>query len=86
MTATTTENGAVPGENGDGDVCIIDADAHVTEPPDLWSSRVPATFANRVPVHVDPHVRRRVLQDNACELYGIKLPSDASRATPGGRR
>src|SRR5262249_18816404 len=29
---------------------IIDCDAHFTEPPDLWSSRVPATWQSRVPV------------------------------------
>jgi hypothetical protein len=25
--------------------------------------------------HLDPYVRRRVLQDNAVELYGLKLPA-----------
>lgn len=33
-----------------GDVSIIDCDAHFTEPPDLWTSRVPASLASRVPV------------------------------------
>ncbi len=28
---------------------IIDVDAHITEPPDLWTSRAPARFADRVP-------------------------------------
>jgi predicted TIM-barrel fold metal-dependent hydrolase len=29
---------------------IIDCDAHFTEPPDLWTSRVPAEWQDRVPV------------------------------------
>src|SRR5690606_5147255 len=28
---------------------IIDADTHVTEPPDTWSSRLPAKYAERAP-------------------------------------
>jgi uncharacterized protein len=29
---------------------IIDADAHFTEPPDLWTSRAPEAFRDRMPV------------------------------------
>src|SRR5262245_12968288 len=29
---------------------IIDCDAHFTEPPNLWTSRVPAGMTSRVPV------------------------------------
>jgi uncharacterized protein len=29
---------------------IIDCDAHFTEPPDLWSSRVPAAWQDRMPI------------------------------------
>jgi uncharacterized protein len=29
---------------------VIDCDAHFTEPPDLWSSRAPASVAERMPV------------------------------------
>lgn len=32
------------------DLHIIDCDSHLTEPPDLWTSRVPASMKNRVPV------------------------------------
>jgi uncharacterized protein len=32
---------------------IIDADAHITEPPDVWTARVPARYVDRV-----PHVMR----------------------------
>src|SRR3984893_17467969 len=28
---------------------LIDADAHINEPPDLWTSRVPAAFRDRSP-------------------------------------
>src|SRR5262245_31706639 len=28
---------------------IIDADTHITEPPDVWTSRVPAKWRGRVP-------------------------------------
>jgi predicted TIM-barrel fold metal-dependent hydrolase len=31
------------------DVCIIDADTHLTEPHDLWTSRAPAAFRERLP-------------------------------------
>src|SRR5262249_12250666 len=31
------------------DIQIIDCDAHVTEPPDLWSSRAPAALKSRMP-------------------------------------
>lgn len=30
---------------------IIDCDSHLTEPPDLWSSRVPGQLRDRVPEH-----------------------------------
>lgn len=33
-----------------GDVAIIDCDAHFTEPPDLWTSRAPASMNGKVPV------------------------------------
>ena len=31
------------------DLSIIDVDAHITEPHDLWTSRAPASLKNRVP-------------------------------------
>jgi predicted TIM-barrel fold metal-dependent hydrolase len=31
------------------DLCVIDADTHLTEPHDLWTRRAPAAFAERVP-------------------------------------
>lgn len=40
--------GAVATVDGVG-IRVIDTDTHVTEPPDLWTSRVPARFADQVP-------------------------------------
>jgi predicted TIM-barrel fold metal-dependent hydrolase len=34
------------------DVRVIDADTHYTEPPDLWTSRAPAAYKDRVP-HIE---------------------------------
>jgi predicted TIM-barrel fold metal-dependent hydrolase len=34
---------------GDLDVPLVDADAHVNEPPDLWQDRVPAQWRDRAP-------------------------------------
>ena len=31
------------------DVAVIDVDTHITEPPDLWQSRMPAKWADQIP-------------------------------------
>ena len=31
------------------DLPVIDTDTHLTEPRDLWTSRAPAAYAERVP-------------------------------------
>lgn len=37
------------------DIRVIDADTHVIEPPDLWTSRLPKSFADAVPrVDINP--------------------------------
>jgi hypothetical protein len=36
-------------QSTDIDYPIIDADAHVNEPPDLWQSRVPSHLRDRAP-------------------------------------
>ena len=28
---------------------VIDTDTHVVEPPDLWTSRLPAKYGDRIP-------------------------------------
>ena len=34
------------------DVKVIDADTHFTEPPDLWTSRAPAAYKDRI-LHIE---------------------------------
>ena len=44
--------GSGPGGGAYGDLMtqlIIDADTHITEPPDVWTARVPAQVARQVP-------------------------------------
>lgn len=49
MTFTPRESGPFAG------LKLIDADSHITEAEDLWTTRAPAKFADRVPqTHVDP--------------------------------
>nr|WP_064569159.1 amidohydrolase family protein [Gordonia sp. LAM0048] len=47
MTATLPTNEVPDALHG---IKIIDADAHLTEPADLWTSRVPASMKHKVPV------------------------------------
>jgi predicted TIM-barrel fold metal-dependent hydrolase len=56
---------------------IIDADAHLTEPPDVWTSRVPARYLDRV-----PHVVRTDGQDNWV-LEGEPFYNIGATATAG---
>jgi predicted TIM-barrel fold metal-dependent hydrolase len=55
---------------------IIDSDSHVTEPPDVWTSRVPARFRDDV-----PHVVRKgaadvwVLGDDQLTPVGVTAPA-----------
>src|ERR1700688_5017310 len=46
MTTTAT----VDADEVLGDLCIIDCDAHFTEPPDLWTARAPKSMQDQVPV------------------------------------
>ena len=55
---------------------IIDADSHVTEPPDVWTARVPARLRDDV-----PHVERIdgadiwMLQGNRIGMLGVMAPA-----------
>lgn len=58
-------------------VLIIDADSHITEPPDVWTSRVAAKDVERV-----PHVVRNddgrdiwVLNDAQIDTVGVTAPA-----------
>jgi predicted TIM-barrel fold metal-dependent hydrolase len=53
---------------------LIDADAHVTEPPDVWVSRVPSRYRDRVP-HVDKEEGRDVWL-----LDGVKISTVGTTA------
>ena len=41
---------------------IIDVDTHVTETPDVWTSRVPDTMKDRVPRMDDPDLKFTCVQ------------------------
>ena len=49
MTAVAPSNEATQPDSG-ARLAIIDADAHFTEPPDLWVSRAPLSWRDRMPV------------------------------------
>jgi hypothetical protein len=55
---------------------IIDADAHITEPPEVWTARVPAKYRDAV-----PHVVRQgtaemwVLGDKKLAPVGLTAPA-----------
>src|SRR2546423_15097948 len=53
-------NAALPG------VCVIDVDTHLTEPHDLWTSRAPKKYVDRVPrVEVADDIPMWVVDDDA---------------------
>lgn len=56
-----------------GDTKVIDTDTHFTEPPDLWTSRAPAAYKDKVPhmKTVDGHSRWFVEGDNAWLNVGV---------------
>jgi hypothetical protein len=48
--SAVTQSSGVHSEDPLDGLHLIDCDAHVTEPPDLWSSRVPRTLRSSVPI------------------------------------
>ena len=60
-TLTGCHNGEMTTTRFDG-LCIIDADTHLTEPHDLWTSRAPKGYEDRVPA--GPRDRRRADVDD----------------------
>jgi len=66
------------------DLRIIDVDAHITEPPDLWTRNAPAAFADRVPRvievdgatmwSVDGVIIGRALGSSVVRRDGVKVP------------
>jgi uncharacterized protein len=63
---------------------LVDADSHINEPPDLWTSRVPAKFKDRAP-HME-HFE----QGDAWVLEGVRDPinfgSNAAAGIPLAER
>jgi predicted TIM-barrel fold metal-dependent hydrolase len=54
-------------------VRVIDADTHLTEPPDLWTARMPARFRDRAPqvrFHEPSGTWRWTVNDRWCSLVG----------------
>ena len=57
---------------------LIDADAHINEPPDLWTSRLPGKLQDRA-----PRVQR-FDQGDAWVLEGVKDPINFGSNTSAG--
>ena len=49
MTATVAPATSSPFKEVVGDYKVIDCDTHYTEPPDLWTSRAPAAYKDKMP-------------------------------------
>ena len=68
-------------------LCIIDADTHLTEPHDLWTSRAPKGYEDRVPQvrekngvlnwTIEDHVLARALASGVVAASGEKVPGTA---------
>ena len=57
---------------------IIDADTHLTEPPDVWTTRVPAGYLDEV-----PHVERNDEGRDVWVLDGTPFSSPGLTAVAG---
>ena len=61
---------------------IIDADTHVTDTPDLWTSRAPANMRDRVPfVETDARGRQRWRIGDGRPLASVGMTATAGRGT-----
>ncbi len=61
---------------------IIDADTHVTETPDLWTSRAPASMRDRVPfVETDSRGRQRWRIGDGRPLASVGMTATAGRGS-----
>lgn len=63
---------------------VIDTDTHLSEPPDLWTSRAPAALRDRLPriVEGDDGKRRWVIEDDIV----IGMSAAASVVAPDGHK
>ena len=60
---------------------IADCDSHVTESPDLWTSRVPAKYRDHVPV-VDPHPASGVARWHVGDIWMYPVASTSQVGWP----
>ena len=69
------------------DLSIIDVDAHITEPHDLWTSRAPASLKDRVPRVVGSGTDRSWVVDKDIKIFSgnpssvIRKDGQKSRGT-----
>jgi predicted TIM-barrel fold metal-dependent hydrolase len=65
---------------------VIDVDSHLTEPPDLWTSRVPARYVDRVPT-MERNAQGRdiwVLEGRQISVVGMTAPAGWPDPFPAG--
>ena len=68
------------------EIQLIDVDAHITEPHDLWSSRAPAALKDRLP-HVETHDGKRHWVVDGVEMASYRGDLvNSIEATPAARR
>lgn len=60
----------------------IDADTHITEPPDVWTARVPAKFRDRVPVMTRDAQGQDIWTLDGEQIYTVKFSAPAGWPTP----
>jgi len=65
---------------------LIDADTHITEPPDVWVDRVPARFRDRVPhvVRTEDGVDQWMLDGQPIYKVGLTATAGWPEPFPGG--
>ena len=63
---------------------IIDVDTHVTETPDVWTGRMPATMQDRVP-RIDPDAKERLAYMDTMGIWAMVMSPNEWRGRPAGR-
>jgi predicted TIM-barrel fold metal-dependent hydrolase len=61
---------------------LIDADTHLTEPADLWTSRVPAKYVDQVPTMVRDKAGRDIWVFNGDQIGVVGMTATAGWPTP----
>jgi uncharacterized protein len=81
MTLTANESSEIGHDDPLHGILFVDTDCHFTEPPDLWSARIPATSRARVPKQktVDGHTDWYMDDEQFAGLGGNVLRRDGKR-------